>query len=302
MPEDIGTIINKGLSTWTRNLNICIPFVFNLLIGGLLALIAFFIFVVIFIVPPMSGANIDPETISPEQMMDIFSSVFSENILIVAVFLLGFILLLTFVESYFTAGAIGMAKNALIKGDTSLGDMFSAGNQNAFNLFLASILISLITLLGIVFLIPGFLVVEDFGMLLTNPESVAQSATLLVFGFLFWGIYIAVISIILAVVVYALVVDRLDPISALETGFRFFMNNKLDVFLVWMILVALSIALSLVGSLFNSVEALAIIWTFVNFIISVVVIPPLTTIWFTRLYLDRTGNMMYDHQDLLMYP
>ena len=36
MQEDIGTIINKGFGTWTRNLNICIPFVLNFVLNGLL--------------------------------------------------------------------------------------------------------------------------------------------------------------------------------------------------------------------------------------------------------------------------
>ena len=62
-----------------------------------------------------------------------------------------------FVQSFFTAGAIGMAKKASETGDTVLSDMIASGSKNIFRLFLTVLLIGLLMLGGIVFIVPGAL-------------------------------------------------------------------------------------------------------------------------------------------------
>jgi len=258
MAEDIGTILNKGFNTWTRNLNICIPFVLNFVISALLVAVAFLIFVGVFILPELTSTGLDPATISPEQMMDIFSSVFTGHLWIIIAGVILIIPVMMFVQAYFTAGAIGMSKSAAETGNTELKEMWQSANQNAVSLFFTNILISLITL--------------------------------------------AAVHIMLSVAEYALVVDKLDPISALETGFKFFINNKFDVFSLWLIIIALSFFITIIGEMMNSVQLLAAVWTFADLVISIVIIPPLTTIWWTRLWLNRTGRKLYDHGELLTYP
>jgi hypothetical protein len=302
MQEDIGTIINKGFGTWTRNLNICIPFVLNFVLNGLLMAVAFTIFVGLFVVPELSSAGLDPELISPEQMIEIFSSLFSEQIWTIIAGFIVIIPLMMLIQSYFTAGAIGMSKNAAESGNTDLKEMWQSANQNVFNLFLTKVLIALITLTGIVFIVPGVLAVEDFDLLLANPTEAAGSMVLLTIGLLIWMLYIIAVNVMLSISEYALVVDKLDPITALETGFKFFLNNKFDVVLLWMILVALSVFITIIGEFVSSIPAFATIWTFLDLAISIAVIPPLTTIWWTRLLLNRSGRKMYDPTELLMYP
>jgi len=302
MAEDIGTILNKGFNTWTRNLNICIPFVLNFIISALLVAVAFLIFVGVLILPELTSTGLDPATISPEQMMDIFSSVFTGHPWIIIAGVILIIPVMMFVQAYFTAGAIGMSKRAAETGNTTLKEMWRSANQNAVNLFFTNILISLISLAGIVFIVPGALVTRDFSMLLTDPTQASGSILLLVTGFLIWMLYILAVHIMLSVAEYALVVDNLDPISALETGFKFFINNKFDVFSLWLIMIALSFFITIIGEMMNSVQLLATVWTFADLVISIVIIPPLTTIWWTRLWLDRTGRKLYDHGELLTYP
>ncbi|MCL7411628.1 MAG: hypothetical protein M8350_07475 [Methanosarcinaceae archaeon] len=302
MSQDIGTIINKGFGTWMRNLNISLPFILNFGISGLLALIIFAVFVVIFVMPELSSMGLDPANILPEQMLSILSSVVGDHImLIIAVFII-FMILIMFIQSYFIAGAIGMSKIATETGDTYLNDMLSYGNRNVVNLFLINILLVLIMLAGIVFIVPGILSMENFNMFLSNPEETAASSVLFAFGFLTWMLYILVASIVLSIVKYVLVVDDLDPITALETGFRFFMDNKLDIFLMWLILISISVFVGIIGQGISSVPIISTIWAFADIVISIAVIPPLTAIWWTRLYLSRTGKNMYDVNDLLDHP
>ncbi len=302
MQQDIGTIINKGFGTWTRNLNISLPYILNFGINGLLALMAFVVFVAVFVMPELSSIGLDPANISPEQMLSILSSVAVDHMMLIIAGIAFIMILMMFIQSYFTAGAIGMSKNAMETGDTHLNDMFFYGNQNVVNLFLTSILLALIMFAGIIFVVPGVLAVENLSMFLSNPEETAASSVLLGIGFLAWMLYILVASIVLSIVKYALVVGNLDPMSALEIGFRFFMGNKFDILLVWLILISISVLIGIIGEGISSVPVLSTLWTFADIAITVAVIPPLTTIWWTRLYLSRTGRNIHDVSELLDYP
>ena len=301
MPQDIGTIINKGFGTWTRNLNISLPFILNFGISGLLALIAFVVFVVVFVMPELSSIGLDPANISPEQMVSILSSVAVDHTMLIIAGSVTIMVIMMFIQSYFIAGAIGMSKVATETGDAHFNDMLFYGNQNAVNLFLTSILLALIMFAGIIFVVPGVLALEDLSMLLSNPEESAASSVLLAFGFFAWVLYILVASVILSIVKYTLVVENHDPISALEAGFRFFMGNKLEIFLMWLILISISVFVGIIGEGISSVPVISTIWTFTDIVISIAVIPPLTTIWWTRLYLSRTGRKLYDVSELLDY-
>ena len=302
MSQDIGTIINKGFNTWTRNLSISLPFVLNFGISGLLALISLVIFVAVFVMPELSSVGLDPANILPEQMLGILSSVAVDHMISIIAGFVILMVLMMFIQSYFMAGAIGMSKVAIETGDTHLNYMFSYGNQNVVNLFLVNILITLIILVGIIFIVPGVLSVKDANMFLSNTEASFASSILFVVGFLAWALYILIASIILSVVKYALVVENIDPMSALETGYRFFMDNKLDVLLMWLVLISISIFIGVIGEIFNLIPVISVFWAFTNIIISIAVIPPLTIVWWTHLYMSRIGRKVYDVNVLLDQP
>ncbi|MBN2110231.1 MAG: hypothetical protein JW705_03980, partial [Methanosarcinaceae archaeon] len=157
MKEDTVAIISKGFSTWTRNMVICVPFILEVLVTLLLSMMAALIFVMLFIVPVVSGNNIDPEQLSSDEMLIILKSVLSSSPLMLIAFGVAFLLIYMLIQSFLAAGAIGMSKEALEKGDTGVGHLSSYGSSNFLNLFFLKILVSLLVLAGIVFLIPGFL-------------------------------------------------------------------------------------------------------------------------------------------------
>ena len=79
MPEDIGTIINKGFKTWVRNLNICVPFILNSVVGG--ALFFFFFSVIgIMLLGPELASGVDPSLLPPEELFGIMADAVLENI------------------------------------------------------------------------------------------------------------------------------------------------------------------------------------------------------------------------------
>ncbi len=302
MHEDIGTILNKGYGTWSRNLNIALPFFLNTMFSFLIVMLLMFTLAAVVATSSMSNIGSGISSASPEEMMNMLGSLIVDNLLAVIAMVLVFGLLSIFVQSYFTAGAIGMARSALQTGHSSFSDMFLSGKANVVNLFLAKVLVLMLIFAGIVFFIPGILTVGDPGELLSNPQSALLTSVLLGFGIVTWLFYIIIVSIVLSFVDFSLVLDRLDPISAIEKGLSFFMQNKLDVFLLYVLMISFSILINVIGELVSSIEVVNTVWAFMSFILSFAVIQPLMAVWFTRLYLNRNGREIYDVSELLTYP
>lgn len=298
MHEDFGTIINRGFNSWVRNLNICIPFVLNFFIS--MILYAFFFGLMgILLFTSDTGRIIDPASIPKEEFYSMMWGGFTENIIMSVLLIVGFLLFGMYVQSFFTAGAIGMAKKVAETGDTILADMLISGSKNSFRLFLTTLLISLLLLVGIVFTVPGALKVGDLSGLFENPEASLQGMGLLAIGILLWGLYMTFISIVLSLAPYALVIDELDPLEALKTGFGFFKENKFDVFFIWIIFIGLSLINTYVGEFIGSGSLLIAGFTY---ILPIVVLQPLAAVLWTRLYVSRKGKKLYNPSELLSGP
>jgi uncharacterized membrane protein len=147
--------------------------------------------------------------------------------------------------------------------------------------------------------VPGALQVGDLSGLLENPEAQLESMGVLVIGILFWTFYMAIISIVLSLAPYALVIDRLDPLEAMKTGFAFFKENKLDVFFIWVIYIGLALVNNFVGEFIGSRSFLV---AGITSIIPVFVLQPLIAVLWTRLYMSKKGKKLYNPSDLLSVP
>jgi hypothetical protein len=303
MYEDFGTIINRGFYSWVRNLKICTPFVLNFLFNLILDVL--FIGVIGYLIfASNAGIITDPSTLSETELLSMIWKGLSGNILLSAALILVFILLGMFVQSFFTAGAIGMAKRASETGDTVLPDMIISGSKNVFRLFLIDLLTSLLLLVGILFIVPGALTIGDLSVLINsaieNPEALpAMGAGLLALGIILWSVYIIFLSVVLSFTSYALVIDELEPLEALSAGFHFFMENKVDVFFVWIISIGLTSINAFVNNYFGSSSILV---SGLTLLLPVVVIQPLITVLYTRLYASRKGKKLYDPAELLSCP
>ncbi|WP_094228486.1 DUF7847 domain-containing protein [Methanolobus psychrotolerans] len=300
MVEDIGTVIRKGFGTWTRNLNICVPFILEVLAAIVFLIFTLIFFMMVVIVSLGSRQDIDPANISPEEMLGIFTSIFSEGIWLLIIGGIILFLLYMVVQSFLTAGAIGMAKTASEKGNTNLSDMFDAGKNNFFNLFLTKVLVFLLIIAGLVFLIPGIISIGDVSIFLANPEIAPAGASLLLIGLLVWGLYLLALSIIFLLVDYALVIDGLDPISAIEKGISVLLSNKFPAFMIWILIMGISLSLALISEVTSNVEIISQIWSYLDFILSIIVIQPLIVVWLTRFYLNRTEKKLYSFDDYIL--
>jgi isoprenylcysteine carboxyl methyltransferase (ICMT) family protein YpbQ len=295
MVEDIGKIISNGFETYTKNLNICVPFILDFFVSVLLALLmaGFGIFIIF----GSSLSQIESAK-TPEALALLLLPLLAQHIIGIAILIAAILLVIFLIQAYFTSAAIGMAIQATGSGKSSLSTMNDAGRKNLVNMFFAEILFGLISLAGIVFIVPGAMKI-DISQLMDskNPES----AALFFAGLMVWILYIIVISIVLVIFRYALVAENLGPIESISAAFEFFKNNKRDVVLLFIFLIVVSFGFFIVDQIMGSLPILNILWSFISFFISLIVIAPLTTIWWVRLYMVRTGKTIY-FDDLLAHP
>jgi len=297
MVEDIGKIISNGFGTYTKNLNICVPFILDFFISVLIVLL--FAGFGLFYIFGTSLSQIEGAT-TPEAMALVLLPLISQHIIEIAILITVILVIIFLIQAYFTSGAIGMAIQATGSGKSSLSTMNDAGRKNLVNMFFAEILFGLISLVGIVFIVPGAMKIDISQLMeLKNPES----AALFFVGLMLWILYIIVLSIVLAIFRYALVAENLGPIESISTAFDFFKKNKGDVIILFIFLIVVSITLFIVDQTMNSlsISIINILWSFISFFISLIVIAPLTTVWWVRLYMVRTDKTIY-FDELLAHP
>ena len=297
--EEIGEMIGKGFGIWRRNINLCIPFLLNFFVS-MLVLIPFLIVIFLVAMPSIDANSTlfqnsqDPQDVQAvqeliTQVVGALGSLGWQTVLVAAFLFLGMIVVLSLVEAFFMAGAIGMARQALDMGRADTGAMWSAGRRHFLNMFLYTILAGLITMAGLVFLLPG--IVQISGAVQAEPAALG----ILIAGFLMFILYAIVLSLALAVAPYALVLEGLGPLQAVRAGIDFFRDNKFDVLILWLVVAALSIALQMIGSSISTGNnALYPMTSLVIGLVNLLVLVPLSTLWWTRLYMNRKGILKND--------
>lgn len=279
--NSVENILVSCYRLWRENLILFVPFLCELvmiiILGIVLSLYLFFIF-----------------SASTEfSLLEILSKFFVILAIVIAYVLL---------KSFFTAGAIGMAKEVILKGNTNLQDMFLYGKKKFLTLFLFHFILLI-------------LAIPAIALLFLRSYSGIDIASL----------YIFAMSIILTPVPYAIVISNTSVLSGIEKGFKFIKENKLSFLLLWFFvefitraLIALSLIFAfivfIVISIFtfpsiSSIEEITtnakaipsslIISTVIALIlflilysaISIFVIFPLINLWFSKLYTNRVENL-----------
>ncbi len=277
--EDVGDLIGKGFKAWKSNLNLCIPFVLNLLFS-VLAVVP--MVAALLAVLGSSGDLQSLESATPEELL---SRVEGSLIALAATFVL-VVLAIALIGAFFTSGAIGMAKEALDTGKSTTGAMWSAGRKHFWNMFIATLLMGIIVVAGTAFLLPGVI------YLLPSFDPSPETIGLLVAGIMLLIIYALLVSLLLAVAPYALVVDSIGAVDAIKASIGFFRNNKFDVLVLWLVVVAISTGLQMIGSSFSTGDTVTFQpLSIVTGLVNLLVLAPLSTMWWTRLYMSRTGKL-----------
>lgn len=284
---DIFKLLKEGFILWKNNPRICIPFVWSTLLTVIIGLTIFFtIFFNIFM--PIIGAYLT-------NPMQVASSDFLNEILqpiknMLLPIILGVVVLITsavFIYSFFTAGAIGMIKELLQTGETNTSTMWSYGKRKMLSVLGANVIIGLIAAVGFVFIIPGFFVfISSFSSysstgVMSSSTSFGFLGGILFFllGLLLMIIYIACISIIFALVPYAVVIDDLHAVNGVKKGFHIFWHgNKINVFAMWIIIAILGVPIGLI-------QRIPLVGWLIYLILIMIIWTPLVTVWWSKFYL-----------------
>jgi hypothetical protein len=288
MVEELGNILRNGFETWKKNLTICLPFVFSL---ALTSIVAFLIIggAILMVVGPLLPSVMQEISNNageiPSEIMQQLQPLFLQNIsiFIAAIVIAGIFVLL--INTFFIAGAIGMAKEATATGRTSLSDMTYYCKRKFVSLLGANIIVFLIVLAGVVFLIPGLVALTPTLTTSQAPPDVTNMAAfvMLGFGFLIMGLYMLIVSIIFAIPPYAVVLDDLGAVDGVKRGFHFFTAHKVDVFLLWLVVLVITIVASII------LGNIPLIGQWLSMAVSVLIIEPLSVLWWSRLYLSEAG-------------
>jgi len=277
--EDVGDLIGKGFKIWKSNLNMCVPFLLNLLFSilAMVPLVAAFLAILGF-----SGDLQSLDSITSEELLSrLEESLFTLGIVFVLV-----ILVMALISAFFTAGAIGMAKEALETGKSTIGAMWSAGREHFLNMFIVTLLTGIIVVAGVAFLLPGVI------YLLPSFDPSPETIGLLVAGIMLLIIYAVIVSLLLALAPYALVADSIGAVDSIKASVAFFMQNKFDVFVLWLVVVAISTGLQMIGNSVSTGDTVTFQpLSIVTGLINLLVLLPLSTLWWTRLYMSRTGKL-----------
>jgi hypothetical protein len=285
LPITIEEVLNRGFTAWTKNLKISVPFILSALVAGII----WFAYMILFVIAVMPSMLTYPNTENIMAAIGPYLLPFGVGVIVV-------IVISMLIEAFFSAGAIGMSKDAALNGSTSYEEMINSGKTHFVNYFLLKILYSLITLVGAIFVIPAILQIGD----ITNFDAIIQNLLIIGAGFALWIIYGIVVSVILSVAYYALVIDNLGPVQALKASYMFFMNNKAAVLILWLLTVVVVIAINFIGMLFASFEYLVIVWNLISTVVSIVIIPAVFTLWWTFLYMGKTGHNV--HPEIINTP
>ena len=290
MAEEISKIISNGIETYTKNLNLCVPFVLYVFISWIFAAIMLIIGFLVLFGTDISDLNVD----EPEALFLSIASIASQHIPEIALLIISTFLIIMLIFAFFESGAIGMARQAIETGRTQVSTMIEAGRKNFVNLFLADLLVLLVALAGIVFIVPG---IKNFDL----DQPSASAGILLGGGFLLWMVYLLIIGAALAAFRYALVIGSLGPVDGILAGIDFFKKNWVDVIILILLTIAVSIVFAIIDMVMNFIPIISIVWSFISLIITFGVLQPIMTVWWVRLYMTRTGKQVYVN-DLLAHP
>ncbi len=251
MVEEPGTILVQGFDTWKRNINITLPFILS---SALTIAIAVIIAGVPYWSHPGDGLTqgLAHHKIGPIALFTI-------------IIVLGLI-----INAYFLPGAIGMVKEAIRRGSTNISDMLKYGKRNFIPVLFMEFIFAAIT-------IPGVALIGGIAMLL----KLSATAYLLVSM-----LYVLAMGIIFALVPYAIVIDDYDTISGLKSGLKLFSGHKLDVFLLWLIIIAIGAVTGFVPGIIPRVGPL------LSLVVSAVLVQPIAVACWSILYMNITHRLL----------
>jgi len=281
---NFGELIEGGFRTWKSNFILCVPFILGMILS-IVVVLAFMLplfFAVLF--PLIEQTILNPASMTGVEGFQQVMDVILQNLWLFIVVFAIMLILCGLIMSFFSAGAIGMAKEALLTGKTQISHMISYGKKKYLSYFGASLLAGLVMLVGVLFMLPGLIsLFSNMTVLIENPQDPSALTFLmpLLLGIFLGMIYLLPMSIILALVPYSVVVDDVGAMEGFRKGIQVMWHNKINVFVIWLIILVVGI----LASLFSLIPYIG---SLITLIITFLIVQPLTFVWWSKLYMTLT--------------
>ena len=239
---------------------------------------------------------------------DVDSLISSWSEFIVFFFLAGSIYLFIYVllTIYVQAGLIGMSQDVAKTGETKFSKMFFYGNKYFFRSFFASILVALIILIPVCLLY--LILIVGLIFVISLSSSLAALFIILLFFLMLLFLlvmiaYLIIASLYLYFVLYAVVIDNLSVIASIRKSISLFKENKGDVIIFFLVIMAISIGVGMISSVFSYlgiIPVIGVIFYILYLLITIItstLLSAMITVWETRMYLELTGNGCLDGEN-----
>jgi hypothetical protein len=89
-------------------------------------------------------------------------------------------------------------------------------------------------------------------------------------------------------------VEGLGPVQAILASIKFFRYNRFDVLILWLVVAAISLGLQMIPGLFNPEKGGYQLLSIITGLVDILVLAPLSNLWWTMLYMDRKGIHMFE--------
>ncbi len=204
-------LIGKGFTTYFKNLNLALPFIFLLLF--LIIIAAVFLATLSPTIKNIENLQFDPATLG-----------------MVAIVSIVFLLVLITGSSFITSGIIGMASEITAKGKTRLSVMFSSGGK--YWLRFLGVTLSIL----VVVLVPLMLVLTTADKFVKDSAPATQIIVLILIL-----LVMMLFFVFFAFAPYFLVMKNMRVFASIKESFAFVKRNYIDSILLFLTLTIVSI-------------------------------------------------------------
>jgi hypothetical protein len=294
--ENIIDTFTNGFKNTTKNLILFVP----TLLLILLAIVSVFIIAIpAVIILIMAFSSSDPVVYAP--------------ILIAVSFI--FLILLLLVSSFFSAGQIGMSKDVVGAGKTSMNSFFSHGKKYTIRVFLSTLILMLLNIVIIAFWIPLYNAFVKSGILLDQVfeayielamgnfdpfmEFINIFLVPILIGSLLTFIYSWILTFLFYFVSYAIVIDDMPVIAAFKKSVALLKQYPGKVIVFILIISILGFLISVISNVFSTLSSFSILLSLLSLIVSLfvtivsVILLVVSFVWEARFYMAATEKELY---------
>jgi hypothetical protein len=280
MEETIEESLINGFLSWRNNLVMGVPYILSTVMTAILLAVSAICVAMITAAASAFSQNMDGSAAPVLVLAALCISSLAAGALLSAL------------NAYLTAGAIGMSLETALKGRTTLSDMTDYAGKRWFDIFKMNMLWAVLLIIpGIILLIPA---VYAF-----YARAIPQGMALTFIATAAYVTYAAGVFFMYAIASTAMIVDGAGVIQGIKSAYGFSSKNKIKLSLMlfaymgtlslasyaWAVLTSPLGLLQLLSPGVYGIAQVSMLLVFL--LVASFVVTPLYTVWLTRIYLAK---------------